>query len=64
MARHKANHVQLAYATSAEAADPALLVRAALAESLGIEVHLCGARKDGRPWSERVSRAMPTASAR
>jgi hypothetical protein len=64
MARHKANHVQVAYATDAEAADRALLVRAALAEALGIEVHLCGDRKGGFPWGERLSRAMPTASTR
>lgn len=50
MARHKANHIQVAYADSAEAADLALLTRAAMAEELGIAVHLCGTRKHGRPW--------------
>lgn len=51
MARHKANHVQVAYATSAEAADRALLARAAMAEELGISVQLCGTRKGGLPWA-------------
>jgi hypothetical protein len=50
MGRHKANHIQVAYGTSAEAADRALMVRAALADALGIKVHLCGGRKDGRGW--------------
>ena len=50
MARHKANHIQLAYATDAEAADNALLTRAAMAKALGIQVHLCGTRKDGGAW--------------
>jgi hypothetical protein len=57
MARHKANHIQLAYATSAEAADRALMVRAALAESLGIQVHLCGTRKNGLGWEQDKARA-------
>ena len=42
MAKHQANHIQVVYATDAENADQALLVRAAMAEQLGIEVHLCG----------------------
>jgi hypothetical protein len=50
MARHKANHIQVAYATCAADADRALLVRAALADALGIQVHLCGARQGGKPW--------------
>lgn len=44
MARHKANHVQVAYATDAASADRAALAKAALARSLGIEVSLCGTR--------------------
>jgi hypothetical protein len=51
MARHKANHIQVAYAHNATAADEALLARAAMADALGIRVHLCGSRKDGQPWS-------------
>jgi hypothetical protein len=42
MARHKANHVQVAYAPDAEAADRALVVKAALFRELGLVVHLCG----------------------
>jgi hypothetical protein len=52
MARHKANHVQVAYAKTAESADRALLVRAVMAQALGIEVHLCGTRKNGAGWGE------------
>lgn len=42
MARHKANHIQIVYATSAAAADRAMNARAALAASLGIRVWRCG----------------------
>lgn len=42
MARHKANHVQIAYAPDAFTADRALLAKAALFDRLGVEVHLCG----------------------
>ncbi len=51
MARHKSNHIQVAYARSAAEADDALLAKAAMARSLGIQVALCGTRADGRPWS-------------
>jgi hypothetical protein len=50
MARHKANHIQVVYATEAASADHALLAKAALAEALGLEVALCGTRKDGKTW--------------
>ncbi|GAA1393937.1 fucose isomerase [Catellatospora coxensis] len=42
MARHKANHVQVAYAPDADGADRALLAKAALFTELGLAVHLCG----------------------
>jgi hypothetical protein len=42
MARHKANHIQVAYAPSAEAAGRALAAKAAMFAALGLEVHLCG----------------------
>jgi hypothetical protein len=42
MARHRANHVQVAYAPDAGTADRALLAKAAMFRSLGVEVHLCG----------------------
>jgi hypothetical protein len=47
MARHKANHIQVAYANSAKEADLALYAKAALARELGLEVSLCGTKKDG-----------------
>ncbi len=50
MARHKANHLQVAYANSAEEADRALLTKAAMAEALGIEAYVCGTRKGGASW--------------
>ncbi len=50
MARHKANHIQVAYARSAAAADSALYAKAALASELGIEVALCGTRAGGKAF--------------
>jgi hypothetical protein len=42
MARHKANHIQVAYAPSAEMADRALAAKASMFAEMGILVHLCG----------------------
>ncbi len=42
MARHRANHVNVAYAPSAEVAGKALATKAAMLAELGIQVHLCG----------------------
>ena len=42
MGRHKANHLQVAYAPDAEAADQALAVKAAMFAELGLEVNFCG----------------------
>jgi hypothetical protein len=50
MARHKANHIQVAYAHSAKEADVALYAKAALAAELGLEVSLCGTKADGKPF--------------
>jgi hypothetical protein len=50
MARHKANHIQVAYANSAEEADRALLAKAAMADALGMTVHVCGTKKNGKGW--------------
>jgi hypothetical protein len=50
MARHKANHVQVVYATDAEAADRALLAKASMAAALGLDVALCGTKKNGAEW--------------
>ena len=52
MARHKANHIQVVYASGAESADEALLVRAAMADTLGIRVAVCGTRIDDAPWTD------------
>ena len=51
MARHKSNHIQVAYANSPEEADKAMLVKAAMAQSLGMEVAICGSRKGDAPWT-------------
>ncbi len=50
MARHKANHIHVAYANSAAEADSAMLAKAAMADALGMEVSLCGTRKNGKGW--------------
>ena len=47
MARHKANHIQVAYAKDAAGADRAALTKAAVARALGIEVSFCGTRGHG-----------------
>jgi L-fucose isomerase-like protein len=48
MARHKANHIQVAYAHSSKEADLALYAKAALAADLGLEVCVCGTKADGK----------------
>ena len=50
MARHKANHIQVAYAHSAKEADLALYAKAALAAELGLEVCVCGTRANGKAF--------------
>lgn len=50
MGRHKANHIQCVYANSAAEADAAMLVKAQMAAALGIDVSICGTKKDGRGW--------------
>jgi len=50
MAKHKANHIQVAYANSAKEADKALLAKAAMAEAMGIDVNICGTRAGGKSW--------------
>jgi hypothetical protein len=42
MARHRANHVNIAYAPSVDVADKALATKAGMLAELGIHVHLCG----------------------
>jgi hypothetical protein len=50
MARHKSNHIQVAYGNGAAEADAACLAKAAMAEALGMEVALCGTRRGGAAW--------------
>ncbi len=42
MGRHKANHIQVAYAPDAEGANLALAAKAAMFRGMGIEVFICG----------------------
>ena len=42
MARHHANHLNVAYAPDDETADRALAAKAAMFAELGVQVHLCG----------------------
>jgi len=51
MARHKANHIQVVYADGPREADRALLAKAAMADAMGMDVAVCGTRKNGKAWS-------------
>ena len=51
MARHKANHIQVVYGKDEKTADAAMLAKAAMADELGMKVHICGTRKNGKSWS-------------
>ena len=42
MARHKSNHIQVAYAPNAAGANLALAVKAAMFKGLGLDVSICG----------------------
>jgi len=42
MARHKSNHIQVAYAPDAAAANRALAAKAATFRNLGLDVSICG----------------------
>jgi hypothetical protein len=44
MARHKSNHVQVAYAPDADAANLALAAKAAMFREMGLDVSVCGDR--------------------
>ncbi len=43
MAKHQANHIQVAYAQDARAADACLFAKASFARALGMKVNVCGA---------------------
>ena len=45
MARHRANHMNVAYAPSPDSADKALATKAAMLTELGVLVHLCGVKQ-------------------
>ncbi len=45
MARHKSNHIQVAYANDAKSADEAMLAKASMAAALGLEVAICGRKE-------------------
>jgi len=47
MAKHKSNHIQVAYANSLDDADKVVYAKAAMAHELGMRVHFCGTKKDG-----------------
>lgn len=42
MSRHRANHIQVAYAPNVESANHALAAKIAMAQEMGITVHVCG----------------------
>lgn len=42
MGRHKANHIQVAYATDADSADRAVTAKAVMFDALGLDVHVAG----------------------
>jgi hypothetical protein len=60
MARHKSNHIQVAYAPGAAAANLALAVKAAAFRELGLEVSLCGTDHGLKPVS--ATKPQPGAS--
>jgi hypothetical protein len=47
MARHRANHVNVAYAPDSDTAANAFAAKAAMMTEMGLQVHLCGST----PWS-------------
>ena len=42
MARHKSNHIQVAYAPDSDGANRALAAKAAAFSAMGLEVAICG----------------------
>ncbi len=50
MAKHQANHIQVAYADDAKSADACLLAKAAFANELGMKVNVCGGRSRKKGW--------------
>ena len=56
MARHQSNHIHVVYAPDANVADRALAAKAAMAESMGIKVHLCGDNAAGIPLGAALAK--------
>lgn len=56
MAKHQANHIQVAYAPDTASADFAAACKAAMAAQLGMRVFVCGDDASGRPLAETVSK--------
>ena len=50
MARHQANHINVAYAKSAKEADNCMYAKAELAKKMGMEVALCGTNAKGKKF--------------
>ena len=50
MAKHRSNHIQVAYASKPVDADKAMQVKATMAASMGIDVTICGTKKNGDGW--------------
>jgi L-fucose isomerase-like protein len=50
MAKHQANHIQVAYSNDDKAADECLLSKAHFASALGMKVNLCGTRSRTLAW--------------
>lgn len=46
MARHRSNHIQVAYAADAASADRVLAAKSLVAHELGMGVSICGSRAD------------------
>jgi len=50
MAKHQANHIQVAYAKDARSADECLFAKAAMARALDLKVNVCGTRTRTAAW--------------
>ena len=50
MAKHQANHIQVAYGKDAKGADECLFAKAAFARALGMQVNVCGTRSREAKW--------------
>ena len=58
MARHKSNHIQVAYAKDAASADLALMAKAVAFRELGIEAYVCGCEVGNHQSQTLVSKDL------